>query len=318
MTTKSLTETELISIAETHNKIERGAFSNLRISDINIIQALTPNPSGITNLQFVDVVFTNVRFRKILFTNCEFINVQFINCNFDLVTFDNCSFDESDFCSNTHTSNTCFNVCIFKDLFIKNVNYDRTQFTSCTFSSSSILESTIRWTTFIGNKFEFATIKNTHFIDCKMNGSNFTKCDVKFVSFPHTNMSNTTGLIEFVDLKSEFKITGSGLYAFKQFGLHYEPPSYWKIIEGGFIEETCNPDITTECGCGISVATPNWISVHGCCSDDVWLVQIPIEVLPYTIVPINYDGKIRTPKVKIIKNLGRLKDIDFTKIQYRS
>ena len=69
------------------------------------------------------------------------------------------------------------------------------------------------------------------------------------------------------------------------------------------MEENVNPTRTIDCGCGINVATLNWVKNNT--KGDIWKVLIKFEWLPGVVVPYNTNGKIRCERVQLIEKIER-------------
>ena len=72
------------------------------------------------------------------------------------------------------------------------------------------------------------------------------------------------------------------------------------------LEEVPNPDRATECGCGVSVGTREWVDNHYK-ESPVWRCRIRWIDLADVVVPFNTDGKARCRKLELIEivNSGR-------------
>lgn len=95
-----------------------------------------------------------------------------------------------------------------------------------------------------------------------------------------------------------------GVIVYKAFGENYSPPSKWAIMPGAILEEEVNYTRTSECACGVNVATMGWIRRNVNDSKDVWRCLIRWEWLPGVCVPYHTDGKIRAARVMLLKNIG--------------
>lgn len=94
------------------------------------------------------------------------------------------------------------------------------------------------------------------------------------------------------------KSTEDGYIVYKTFGSEYAAPKYWDIRPGAIIEETCNPNRTDRCGCGINVAPQSYVSEHY--RGRIYKLLIRWAWLPNVVVPYGTDGKIRCGKAEII------------------
>ena len=102
-------------------------------------------------------------------------------------------------------------------------------------------------------------------------------------------------------MEANFERTKDGYIVYKIFGAYNAPPETWKIEKDSIIEEVCNPNRTNQCGCGISVATLDWVEKDNLYSDrKVYKLLIRFEWLPGVVVPYGTDGKIRCSRAQII------------------
>lgn len=87
--------------------------------------------------------------------------------------------------------------------------------------------------------------------------------------------------------------------AYKTFGDMYSPPTKWKLKKGSVITENVNFNRTNDCGCGINVATLEWVKKYF--KGKIWKVLIRWEWLAGVCVPYNSEGKIRCECVELIE-----------------
>ena len=71
------------------------------------------------------------------------------------------------------------------------------------------------------------------------------------------------------------------------------------------ITEEANPNRQDTCGCGINVATLNWVKRYNEKQLDIWEVLIEWLWLSTLIVPYNTDGKVRVGKCRLIRKLTK-------------
>lgn len=102
-------------------------------------------------------------------------------------------------------------------------------------------------------------------------------------------------------LEQQFEWSSDGLIVYKTFGSEYSPNPTWKIEPGSVIEEVPNPCRGVTCGCGVNVATREWINWNGGGGQDIWRALIRWKWLPGVIVPFDTDGKIRASKVELVE-----------------
>ena len=115
-------------------------------------------------------------------------------------------------------------------------------------------------------------------------------------------INDFTNPIDFI--VENFERVPDGVIVYKAFGENYSPPSKWAIMPGAILEEEVNYTRTSECACGVNVATMGWIRRNVNDSKDVWRCLIRWEWLPGVCVPYHTDGKIRAARVMLLKNIG--------------
>ncbi len=129
---------------------------------------------------------------------------------------------------------------------------------------------------------------------CNLEGTDLTRANMRGTIL--NGAKNMQSPINY--LKEHFEFTTEGLIAYKVFGHIYSTPSYWKIEKESVLTENCNFDRTELCGCGINIATFNWVTQN--CKGEVWKILIRWEWLPGVVVPYNTAGKIRCEKCELI------------------
>ncbi|MCK9325554.1 MAG: hypothetical protein M0P69_08640, partial [Bacteroidales bacterium] len=109
-------------------------------------------------------------------------------------------------------------------------------------------------------------------------------------------------------IMQNFERAPDGIIVYKAFGEIYSPPSKWAIMPGAILEEEVNYTRTSDCACGVNVATMDWIKRHVSSDKDVWRCLIRWEWLSGVCVPYCTDGKIRAARVMLLKNIGRSRE----------
>lgn len=141
--------------------------------------------------------------------------------------------------------------------------------------------------------------------DAVLFGANMSGADLGYVDLSEVDLSGVKGLLNPIEyLGEKFEKTEDGIIVYKSFGEHYAPNPNWKIAEGSIIEEVVNPLPTVKCGCGINVATKEWVERE--CINPIWKCLIRWEWLAGVVVPYQTEGKIRASKVQLIEPVNRL------------
>ena len=140
-----------------------------------------------------------------------------------------------------------------------------------------------------GANLRYANLSDADLSDADLSGANLSDAD----------LSGTQGVLDAIDyIRSNFERTEEGYIAYKTFGSTYEPPERWRLENGEVITESCNSDRTCECGCGINVATLEWVKENSL--GKIYKLLIRYEWLAGVVVPYMTDGKIRTSRAQII------------------
>ena len=135
-----------------------------------------------------------------------------------------------------------------------------------------------------------ADLSDADLSDANLSDANLSRAD----------LSRAEGVLSSIDFMNEhFEKIDEGYIAYKTFGTFYSINPNWKIKVGEVIEENVNFDRNNECGCGINVATYNWIKTQTGDSP-VYKVLIRNEWLMGVCVPYLSDGKIRCERVEIL------------------
>lgn len=152
-----------------------------------------------------------------------------------------------------------------------------------------------------------ANLKNADLCLAKMycadlRESDLSEAQLYSADMRRADLSGATGLICASDyIKANFESTADGYIAYKTFGYEYDPPEKWRIEPGSVLEESVNQNRADRCGCGINVATLEWVrrESHGA----IWKVLIRWEWLAGVVVPYDTNGKIRCERVELLEML---------------
>ncbi|MCK9327347.1 MAG: pentapeptide repeat-containing protein [Bacteroidales bacterium] len=146
-----------------------------------------------------------------------------------------------------------------------------------------------------------ADLSGANLSDANLRGANLRGADLSYADLSGA-INDFTNPIDFI--VENFERVPDGVIVYKAFGENYSPPSKWAILPGAIIEEEVNYTRTSECACGVNVATMGWIRRNVNDSKDVWRCLIRWEWLPGVCVPYHTDGKIRAARVMLLKNIG--------------
>jgi uncharacterized protein YjbI with pentapeptide repeats len=134
-----------------------------------------------------------------------------------------------------------------------------------------------------------------------LSGADLSRANLSWANLSRANLSRAKGIFDGCAwMLKNFRKTRHGLIVYKSFGSNYAPTPEWKIEPGSVISENVNPSPTEDCGCGINVATKEWVQ-RNYPSATIWRCLIRWAWLPSVVVPYNTDGKIRCGRVQLIR-----------------
>jgi len=153
-----------------------------------------------------------------------------------------------------------------------------------------------------------ANLREANFCDANLNKAevrfaDLTGANVIMSDLRETNLSGAVGIPNAIDWICEnFESTADGVICYKSFASIYQPNPTWEIRPGSVLAENVNPNPTEDCGCGINVATLEWV-----CSDDklkqIWKCLIRWPWLAGVVVPYRTNGKFRAARVELIETV---------------
>jgi len=139
-----------------------------------------------------------------------------------------------------------------------------------------------------------ANLRRASLSEASLNGTDLSGAD----------LSGAQGLLQPAEwLREHFEIIDEGIIAYKAFDVYKTPPEYWNIKPGSKLHEECNMLRTDPCGCGINVATVEWIKQQKGYEEKIpiWKVLVPWrENLGAICVPYNTDGKFRCSNIVLL------------------
>ena len=158
----------------------------------------------------------------------------------------------------------------------------------------------LRWANLSGANLSEADLSEANLSEANLSRANLSGANLRWANLRWANLSLSKGLLSTVNyLEAHFERTDAGYIVYKTFNGTYSAPNHWEIEAGSIIEETVNFDRCTECGCGINVATLDWVK-HNYPNKPIWKLLIRWEWLCGVCVPYMTDGKIRCEKAELI------------------
>jgi uncharacterized protein YjbI with pentapeptide repeats len=152
-----------------------------------------------------------------------------------------------------------------------------------------------------------ANLRNANLRNADLRNANLCDADLYDADLHNADLSNAKNIKNQNSadyIMARFDKTGDGIIAYKTFNNYQQINPRWVIEEGSIIEENVNYNRTNECGCGVNVATLDWVKANGCQGKDIWECLIKWEWLSDVVVPYCTDGKIRAGRVQLIKIIG--------------
>ena len=150
-----------------------------------------------------------------------------------------------------------------------------------------------------------ANLRNANLWGADLWGANLGNADLRGADLSDANLSGAENLLSSVDyLRNNFECTAEGIIAYKVFNAMYSPPTKWKIQPKSVITENVNANRTNDCGCGINVATLEWV-LREYSEEEIWKVLIRWKWLCGVVVPYNTDGKIRCERVELVEMINK-------------
>lgn len=149
--------------------------------------------------------------------------------------------------------------------------------------------------------------KHKMWLDDEKNGerANLRGANLSGANLRGADLSGAENLLSAVDyIKNNFECTAEGIIAYKVFGAIYSTPTKWEIHLKSVITENVDANRTNDCGCGINVATLEWV-LSEYSEEEIWKVLIRWEWMCGVVVPYNTDGKIRCERVELVEKINK-------------
>ena len=183
---------------------------------------------------------------------------------------------------------------------LKDADLNYANLTGTNLSGAQLVFANLRGTNLTG-----ANLSGANLSGAILRGANLLGANLLGTNLNYADLSSAIGSISQIDfLEKNFEKTKEGYIAYKVFSSFYPPSTEWVIEEGSIINENVNFNRCSGCGCGINVATLDWVKSREFGDLPIWKVLICWEWLGGVCVPYNSDGKIRCERVKLIERLG--------------
>jgi len=143
----------------------------------------------------------------------------------------------------------------------------------------------------------WADLREADLREADLSGANLRGADLS-----GADLSGAQGIFDpCAWLAANCKRVRGGIEAYKTFGLYNQPPESWKQEPGAEISEVVNPNPTDDCGCGVNVATLDWVRRNNDEDLPIWKVLVKWEWMVGAVVPYGTDGKFRVPRAKLVE-----------------
>ena len=150
----------------------------------------------------------------------------------------------------------------------------------------------------------YANLRHADLSEADLSYVDLSYADLGEADLRHTDLSGANGLLNTINyLEANFDRTDEGYIVYKSFGMYYTVPDNWNIKKGSIIEENVNSNRADICGCGINVATKEWIKNEKPQIKKVWKLLIKWEWLAGVVVPYNTNGKIRCERAMLLEEV---------------
>ncbi len=159
-----------------------------------------------------------------------------------------------------------------------------------------------------------ANLRGADLSGADLRGANLSGADLTYANLYGANLrgANLSGAKAITNqisadyIMAHFDKNQDGIIVYKTFGNNFSPNPNWKIEPGSIIEENVDFDRANDCGCGVNVATLDWVKRN--CQGQIWKCLIRWEWLPDVVVPYHTNGKIRAARVQLLEICGEVKN----------
>lgn len=147
-----------------------------------------------------------------------------------------------------------------------------------------------------------ANLRNADLRYADLREADLRGTDLRSANINGADLSGAYGVLSPIEfLKANFETWEEGYVAYKTFGKRYTVPRGWDIRPGSVIAEVVNPDRGLLYGCGINVATLEWVRANNYSGRDIWKVLIRWEWLPGVVVPYDTNGEFRCERAELVE-----------------
>jgi uncharacterized protein YjbI with pentapeptide repeats len=148
-----------------------------------------------------------------------------------------------------------------------------------------------------------ANLRGANLRGADLRGADLSNADLSNADLRGANLSGTKGIQTARESLATFEADEFGVIVYKAFVCtSYDPRPEWVIAPGKTISEVVNPDRGTLCGCGVNVASLDWVKKHYPHSQH-WKCRIAWRDLADVVVPFGTDGKFRCGRLRLLNRV---------------
>jgi len=149
---------------------------------------------------------------------------------------------------------------------------------------------------------ERANLRGANLREANLSEANLREADLSGANLREADLSKAKDLLSASQFMGEnFEHDEKGYIVFRAQNGSYSHPEHWKFEIGEFLTETVNPDRCTDCGCGVSFATYEWVKKKH--KPPFWKCRINWVDLLDVIVPYMTDGKGRCARLELLEKI---------------
>jgi uncharacterized protein YjbI with pentapeptide repeats len=158
----------------------------------------------------------------------------------------------------------------------------------------------LRWANLRGANLRGADLREADLSEADLSGAN-----LRGANLSGANLSGASGIENPCDILSrEFVFNRGRLTCYKAIGVtSYLAPGDWIISPDAKIEEVANWNRADECGCGVNFGTLKFVA-DNYPGQPVWKCEISGLDLAGIVVPLNFDGKARCSRLRLVRKLS--------------
>ncbi|MGL5134493.1 MAG: pentapeptide repeat-containing protein [Planktothrix sp.] len=250
---------------------------------------LNNEPNGIkadfskANLRFANLGYANLRYANLSEANLGYANLRYANL------------------SEANLSNADLRFANLSDANLSKADLGYANLSEANLSGANLSEANLGYANLRYANLRYANLSNANLSEANLGYANLSGANLSEANLRFADFSKAKGLFDMIDwLNASFHKTDNGYVVYKCFSGSYSPNPDWAIKQGSIISENCNPNITEDCGCGINVATMEWVK-ENYPNMPIWSLLIRFEWLVGAVIPLNTKGEFRCSRAELIE-----------------